>query len=309
MEYGLDIKGAVEEGPIDYHNYHQLLLHRVTLRLNYPLSQLPNPFLSQSHLSSTNPNHQSNNMTDHQEQQAFVQRKGICCPAPSPTWIAADLYTLSHLDPTTAHNSTILKNTLDNSLNQDLPDIYSSRAFAKFIALQAKAIDAKHCLEVGTLGGYASIWLTSENPNLKITTLEYNPHHVKVANIANAGLTDRITVHEGPGMETLPVVLSDINAGKLPKFDMVYVDADKPNNWTYFDNAVKGCREGAVVIVDNVVQAGLIASPDKPSDKPEYIAGAREVIENAGKDGRVSATVIQTVGEGSHDGFLFAVVL
>jgi predicted O-methyltransferase YrrM len=105
------------------------------------------------------------------------------------------------------------------------------------------------------------------------------------------------------------LVRGHIDAGKLPKFDMVYVDADKPDIWNYFDNAVKGCRKGAVVIVDNAVQGGLIASQDKPSDHAEYISGAREVIENAGKDGRFSATVIQTVGEGSHDGFLFAVVL
>lgn len=250
-------------------------------------------------------------MTDQQDQQASVPLKGTRRPAPSPKWIATDLYTLSHLDPPTAHNSDILNSTLTNSLNHDLPSIYSSRTFAKFLALQAKAIDAKHFLEVGTLGAYASIWLASENPNLKITTLEYNSHHVEVAreNINNAGLGDRITVHEGPALETLPAVLSDIDAGKLPKFDMVYVDADKSNNWNYFDAAVKGCRKGAVVIVDNVVQGGLIASQDKAHDKPEYIAGAREVIENAGKDGRVSATVIQTVGEGSHDGFLFAVVL
>jgi predicted O-methyltransferase YrrM len=269
------------------------------------------PLSSLSYLFITYSNHRFNNMTDQQEQQASVPPKGVRRPAPSPKWIAADLYTLSHLDPPTAHNSAILKSTLNNSWNQELPAIYSSRAFAKFLALQAKAIDAKHCLEVGTLGGYASIWLASENLNLKITTLEFNPHHVQIAreNITKAGLSGRITVHEGPGMETLPTVLSDIDAGKLPKFDMVYVDADKSNNWNYFDTAIRGCRKGAVVIVDNVVQGGLIASQDKPSEHAEYISGAREVIENAGKDERVSATVIQTVGEGSHDGFLFAVVL
>ncbi|KAG9964009.1 O-methyltransferas-like protein family 3, partial [Aureobasidium melanogenum] len=245
-----------------------------------------------------------------EQQQASDPFTGVCNPNSNPEWVATDLYTLSHLDPSTAHNSTILKSTLDNSEAQGLPDIYSSRAFAKFLALQAKAIDAKHFLEVGSLGGYASIWLASENPNLKITTLEYNPHHAKVAreNIANAGLTDRIAVHIGPGMETLPTVLSHIDAGKLPKFDMVYVDADKVNNWNYVDTAINGCRKGAVIIVDNVVQGGRIASGNERSDKPQYVSGAREVIENVGKDGRVTATVIQTVGEGSYDGFLYAVV-
>lgn len=245
-----------------------------------------------------------------EQQQASGPFTGVCNPGPDPKWVATDLYTLSHLDPSTAHNSTILKSTLDNSAAQGLPDIYSSRAFAKFLALQAKAIDAKHFLEVGTLGGFASIWLASENPGLKVTTLEYNPHHAEVArgNIANAGLSDRINVHVGPGMETLPTVLSDIGAGKLPKFDMVYVDADKENNWNYVDTAINGCRKGAVIVVDNVVQGGEIASGNDLSDKPKYVAGARKVIENVGKDGRVTATVIQTVGEGSHDGFLFAVV-
>lgn len=243
-------------------------------------------------------------------QQTSVRTPRLCCPEPSPTWTATDLYTLSHLDPSTAHNSTILNRTLDNSAAQGLPDIYSSRAFAKFLALQAKAIEAKHFLEVGTLGGFASIWLASENLNLKVTTLEYNPHHAEVAreNIANAGLSDRITVHVGSALETLPTVLSDIDAGNLPKFDMVYVDADKQNNWNYVNAAINGCRKGAVIIVDNVVQGGQIASGDDLSDKPEYVTGARKVIENVGKDERVTATVIQTVGEGSHDGFLFAVV-
>ena len=247
-------------------------------------------------------------MTESQQTSARTPR--LCCPEPSPTWAATDLYTLSHLDPSTAHNSAILKSTLGNSADQGLPDIYSSRAFAKFLALQAKAIDAKHFLEVGTLGGFASIWLASENPGLKVTTLEYNPHHAEVAeeNIANAGLSDRIKVHVGPALQALPTVLSDIEAGKLPKFDMVYVDADKQNNWNYVNVTINGCRKGAVIVVDNVVQGGQIASGDDLSDKPQYVTGARKVIENVGKDERVTATVIQTVGESSHDGFLFAVV-
>ncbi|KAH0261665.1 hypothetical protein KCU91_g13875, partial [Aureobasidium melanogenum] len=109
-------------------------------------------------------------------------------------------------------------------------------------------------------------------------------------------------------MDTLPTVLSDIDAGKLDKFDMVYVDADKVNNWKYVDFAIKGCRKGAVIVVDNVVQGGQIASGNERSDKPGYVSGAREVIENVGKDERVTGTVIQTVGEGSYDGFLFAIV-
>lgn len=243
-------------------------------------------------------------------QQASNPPKGVRRPAPDPKWVATDLYALSHLHPSTAHNSAILKSTLDNSAEQGLPAIYSSRACAKFLALQAKAIDAKHFLEVGTLGGFASIWLASENPNLMVTTLEYNPHHAEVAreNISNAGLSHRITVHVGPAMETLPTILCDIYAGKLPKLDMVYVDADKENNWNYVDTAINGCRKGAVIVVDNVVQGGQVASEDDPSDMPQNVTGARKVIENVGKDGRVTATVIQTVGEGSHDGFLFAVV-
>lgn len=245
-----------------------------------------------------------------EQQQPSVPFTGICDPEPNPVWVATDLYTLTHLDPQTTHNTKILQSTLSNAASQGLPAIYSSRAFAKFLALQAKAINAKHFLEVGTLGGYASIWLASENPDLKVTTLEYNSHHADVAreNIGNAGLAERITVLVGPGMETLPTVLSDVDAGKLPKFDMVYVDADKVNNWNYVDNAIKGCRKGAVIVVDNVVQGGQIASENERPDKPGYVSGAREVIENVGKDGRVTGTVIQTVGEGSYDGFLYAIV-
>ncbi|KAI5207963.1 hypothetical protein AUEXF2481DRAFT_32418 [Aureobasidium subglaciale EXF-2481] len=250
-------------------------------------------------------------MTDKLQQQASVPPRGTRRPAPGPKWLATDIYTLSHLQPPSAPNHSILHSTLENSNNQDLPPIYSSRAFAKFLALQAKAVNARHCLEVGTLGAFASIWLASVNEELKITTLEFDHKHAEVAreNIDNAGMAGRITVIEGPAIETLPTVLADIEAGKLDKFDMVYVDADKENNWNYFDAAVKGCRRGAVVIVDNVVQGGLIASQDEATDKQHHVEGAKTVIENAGKDERVSATVLQTVGEGSHDGFLYAVVL
>ncbi|KAI5202348.1 O-methyltransferase-like protein family 3 [Aureobasidium subglaciale] len=250
-------------------------------------------------------------MTDRLQQYASVPPRGIRRPAPGPKWLATDIYTLSHLQPPSAPNHSILKSTLENSNNQDLPPIYSSRAFAKFLALQAKAIDAKHCLEVGTLGAFASIWLASVNEELSITTLEFDPKHAEVAreNISNAGMAGRITVIEGPAISTLPAVLADIEANEMRKFDMVYVDADKENNRNYFDAAVRGCRKGAVIIVDNVVQGGLIASEDQATDKHEHVLGAKTVIENAGKDERVSATVLQTVGEGSHDGFLYAVVL
>ncbi|CAC9892932.1 unnamed protein product [Aureobasidium pullulans] len=245
------------------------------------------------------------------QQQPATAPKSTRRPPPDPKAVATDLYTLNHLHPSTAHNSSILSRTLENSAAQGLPPIYSPRAFAKFLALQVKAINAKHCLEVGTLGGYGSIWLASENPGLKVTTLEFDPHHAEVArdNIATAGLTERITVHVGPAIETLPTVLSDIDAGKLETFDLVYIDADKGNNWNYFDAAIKGCRKGAVIMVDNVVQGGAIASEDEIWNTQEHVMGARRVIENAGKDKRVSATVIQTIGEGSHDGFLYAVVL
>lgn len=175
--------------------------------------------------------------------------------------------------------------------------------------LQARMIRAKNILEVGTLGGYSTIWLASAREGVRVTTVEINEHHRQVAqeNLAHAGLQEKVEVVLGPGMEILPRLLEDVKAGRRERFDMVFIDADKSNNWGYFDLAVQMSRPGACVIVDNVVRRGFLADAER-AKTDVMVQGSRRVVENVGKDPRVDAVVIQLVGEKNYDGFLVATV-
>lgn len=175
--------------------------------------------------------------------------------------------------------------------------------------LQARMLRAKNVLEVGTLGGYSTIWLASAWEGVRVMTVEIDEHHQRVAleNLAYAGLENRVEAILGPGVEVLPRLLEEVRAGRRERFDMVFIDADKVNNWGYFDLAVQMCRPGACVIVDNVVRRGFLADAEK-AKTDVMVEGSRRVVENAGKDPRVDAVVIQLVGEKNYDGFLVATV-
>lgn len=163
-------------------------------------------------------------------------------------------------------------------------------------------------LEVGTLGGYTSIWIATENPDCKITTLEFSPKHAKVAreNIEHAGVSDRVEVLEGSAVDILPLLLKEIEEGKRERFGLTFIDADKHNNSIYFDYGVKMSYPGAAVFIDNMVCWGNLVKDDQMDDP--HVEGARRALENVGKDDRVDAVVMQTVSEKNWDGFLMAVV-
>ncbi|KAG9185240.1 hypothetical protein G6011_07784 [Alternaria panax] len=225
-----------------------------------------------------------------------------------PRWTAVDTYSFSHLHPPT-HNSpspSSLQHALDASQEASLPDIAVSPSQGKYLQLTARLARARNILEVGTLGGYSTIWLATSSPSVKVTSLEIDGHHAEVAqaNIKNAGLEDKVEIKLGAGMDVLPELVQQVKEGKRAKFDFVFIDADKENNWNYVDLALGICESGACVIVDNVVRKGQLA--EEASDP--RIAGARRVVENVGKDERLDGVVLQTVGEKSYDGFLLAVV-
>ena len=226
-----------------------------------------------------------------------------------PRWTEVDKYTVSNLHPSTRPNHDALQHALANSLKNDLPDISTYPGYGKFLALQCKMTRATHALEVGTLGGYTAIWLASMNPGLKVTTVEVDEHHAKVARecIAYAGLSDRIEIILGQGVDVLPKLKAEIGQGMRPKFGFCFLDADKPNNWTYFQHCVDMAVSGACIVVDNVVRRGKLVDPEKRETKA--VVGAREVVEGVGKDPRVEGVVMQTVAEKNYDGFLMAVVL
>lgn len=223
-------------------------------------------------------------------------------------WTAVDEYSFGHLHPSSRNTPSeeVLELALLDSEMQGLPDIAVSPSQGKFLQLQARLLKAKNILEVGTLGGYSTIWLANASPDVRVISIEVDEHHAKVArnNIKRTGVADRVDVRLGAGVEVLPKIVEEVKQGKLGEFQLVFIDADKENNWNYVDTAIGLCEPGACIIVDNVVRKGQLAHD---TDDPR-VMGARRVVENVGKDDRLDGVVVQTVGDKNYDGFLIAVV-
>ena len=168
--------------------------------------------------------------------------------------------------------------------------------------LLAQSVGARRILEIGTLGGYSTIWLARALPeDGRLISLEVEPKHVAVAqdNLALAGLSARVEVRLGRGVDSLDRLAAE---GSAP-FDLVFIDADKPSNADYFTRALRLVRSGALILVDNVVRAGSVLDE---SGRDPAVAGVRRLVDLVGGEKRVDATVVQTVGEKGHDGFLVA---
>ncbi len=185
-----------------------------------------------------------------------------------------------------------------------LPSIQVSPAQGKLLYLLARAQGAETILEVGTLGGYSTIWLARAlPPNGRLITLEIDPKHAEVAraNLARSGLAGIAELLLGPALETLPRLAAE---GRGP-FDFIFIDADKPNIPAYFDWALRLSRRGTLIVVDNVVRDGAVI--DAGSEDPAVL-GVRELNRRMATEPRVSATAIQTVGVKGYDGFALALV-
>ena len=191
---------------------------------------------------------------------------------------------------------------LDSSRSAGLPPINVPPSQGKFLHLLARSINARSILEVGTLGGYSTIWLGAALPaEGMLVSLEANADYADVAraNVAAAGLADVIDVRVGPAIESLPQ-LTDV-----APFDLTFIDADKPSNPEYFAWALKLSRPGSVIIVDNVVRGGAVL--DENSNDPNVV-GVRRMFDLIASEPRVSATAIQTVGSKGYDGFAMVLV-
>ena len=179
-----------------------------------------------------------------------------------------------------------------------------SPAQGKFLNLLVRMSGAKRVLEIGTLGAYSTIWMAKALPaDGAVVTLEYDPHHAEVArqNIERAGLSDRITVRIGAAAETLSLL-----AAENPEpFDLVFIDADKPNNTVYLDWAIKLGRPGTVIVLDNVVRDGQLVNAE--SSDPNVV-GSRGAFDLIAANSRLSATALQTVGAKGYDGFVIAIL-
>ncbi len=172
------------------------------------------------------------------------------------------------------------------------------------LELLARSIGARAILEIGTLGGYSTIWLAKAlAADGRLISLEFDPRHAEVAraNIARAGLSGQVEVRVGRAIDSLPVIELE---GRGP-FDLVFIDADKPSNPDYFAWALKLTRPGSLIIVDNVVRAGAVA--DAASQDP-MVLGVRRMNAMIAAEPRVLATAVQTVGSKGHDGFAMILV-
>ncbi|MFJ9028661.1 O-methyltransferase [Streptomyces sp. NPDC102274] len=216
-------------------------------------------------------------------------------------WNAVDRYFADQLAPA----DEALSAALAASDTAGLPAINVAPNQGKLLHLLARIQGARTVLEIGTLGGYSTIWLARALPeNGKLISLEYEPAHAEVAraNLAHAGLDKIAEVRTGPALETLPVLAAE-DAGP---FDLVFIDADKRNNPHYVEWALKLTRPGSVIIVDNVVRNGAVTDADSTDAS---VQGTRRAIELMAEHPRLSATAVQTVGSKGYDGFALARVL
>ncbi|MEU6554911.1 O-methyltransferase [Streptomyces sp. NPDC046915] len=219
----------------------------------------------------------------------------------SQLWDDVDFYFTSHLSP----DDEVLQAALRDSEAAQLPHVSVTANQGKLLQLLAQIQDARTILEIGTLGGYSTIWLGRALPaDGRLVSLEYNAKHAEVAtrNIARAGLDKIVEVRVGPALESLPK-LADENPAP---FDLVFIDADKSNSAHYVEWALRLTRAGSLVVIDNVVRGGRVV--DAESIEPD-VRGTRAAIELIAAHPRLSGTAIQTVGSKGYDGFALARVL
>ncbi len=215
-------------------------------------------------------------------------------------WTAVDQYIADMLVPT----DPALDAAIEDSKAAGLPAIAVTPAQGKLLHLLARLQGARRILEMGTLGGYSTIWLARALPEGgRLVTLEVNPEYSKIAqaNISRAGLDSVVHLRLGAALDSLPQMAAE-GAGA---FDFIFIDADKKNIPQYFEFARKLSRPGSLIIVDNVVRDGRVI--DAKSHDPD-IQGIRRFNQMlAGAQG-VCATALQTVGAKGHDGFAFVLV-
>jgi predicted O-methyltransferase YrrM len=215
-------------------------------------------------------------------------------------WSAVDRY----LDDLLIPADPVLAAAVEASKAAGLPEIAVTPSQGRLLHLLARIQGSRRILEIGTLGGYSTIWLARAlPPDGQLVTLEFDPKHFEVAraNLARAGLSSMIDQRLGPALDTLPQVAAE---GGGP-FDFVFIDADKENCAPYFEWALRLSRPGSIIIVDNVIRDGKVA--DGKTTDP-MVMGVRRFLDALAGEPRVTATTIQTVGSKGYDGFTLMVV-
>ncbi|MCC6802109.1 MAG: O-methyltransferase [Anaerolineae bacterium] len=215
-------------------------------------------------------------------------------------WTAVDNY----FSETIVSSDDALDAALARSAEAGLPSINVAANQGKLLAILARMINARTILEIGTLGGYSTIWLARTlPPGGSLITLEYDPKHAQVAreNLAQAGLSDVVEIRVGRAADSLARLAAE---GHAP-FDLVFIDADKINNAVYFEWALKLTHLGSLIVCDNVVRNGKVVDADSDD---ESVRGVRQFMRAVAAEPRVTATAVQTVGSKGYDGLAIALV-
>lgn len=220
---------------------------------------------------------------------------------PEEQWAAVDRYLNQTLLPADA----VLEAALAANAAADLPEIDVAPNQGKFLHLLARLRGARRILEIGTLGGYSTIWLARALPvGGSLVTLEFEPKHARVAaaNISRAGLAQAVDIRVGAALESLARLVAEC----AEPFDMIFIDADKPNNPNYLEWAMKLSAVGTLIVLDNVIRDGEVADA---ASRDEKVLGVRQCLEKIAAEPRLEATAIQTVGSKGWDGFAMALVV
>ncbi len=199
-----------------------------------------------------------------------------------------------------------LKATVQSITDNQIPQISVSPNQGKFLQVLATLCRAKKILEVGTLAGYSTIWMARALPkDGHLVTIEFDPLHARVAqeNMQRAGLAEQVDIRIGKAIDILPEIAAE---GIGPPFDLIFIDADKPPYAEYYEWALKLSRPGTLIIADNVIREGQVLDPNCSDEKVQGVQRLNQILAT---DTRVTATIIQTVGEKEHDGMVIAVVL
>jgi len=203
-----------------------------------------------------------------------------------------------------APEDAVLQETITSLEAAGMPQISVTANQGKFLQVVAMMCNAKRILELGTLGGYSTIWLARAIPDDgRVVTVEFDPLHAAVAkkNIDKAGLADKVDIRIGKAMD----ILSDLKTAGEPAFDLIFIDADKPPYAAYFEKALELSRSGTVIICDNVIREGKVLDENSPDDR---VRGVRRLNQLLSENKQVTATILQMVGCKEYDGMAIAVL-
>jgi predicted O-methyltransferase YrrM len=225
---------------------------------------------------------------------------GYCLGMAQELWTAVDRYLADNLIP----SDPVLTGVLEANASAGLPAFDVAPNQGKLIHLLARMCGAKRILEIGTLGGYSTIWLARAlPPDGTLVTLEFEKKHAEVAaaNLKRAGLASVVEVRIGPAVESL----AQLHKERAAPFDLIFIDADKANNPAYLEWSLRLSRPGTVIVCDNVIRDGAII--DAGNAEPA-IRGIRSFFAMVANEPRLDATALQTVGSKGYDGFALAIV-